>query len=444
MLKTKRAAVLLVLALLVSLGLPANAQSETGKLVIDASQDLGAISPYVYGAGYGPPTLVPVDMYDYAANSGITYFHFPAGQWANDNILRPTTLDLHLPQAKMWGMKVGMAVRLPGNGGTVEEAQNLMRYVMSKEYDVPFWNIGIEPDWIDAYYGDDAEDPSSWHVDQYNKDWRTIAEGLLEVNPDITLTGPDISQFPPTENSSYARYAGLRDWVRSFLEANGDLVDIVSIHRYPFPLTRTSITTIDQMRHNTAEWGDLVDNLRATAREATGRDIPVAITEANSHWSNSCCGEATPDSFYNGVWWADVLGRLIEKDVTIVSYFDFVSTATTGYFGLLSREGPRPTYYVYQLYQRFGTERVYSDSADPDVSVYAALREDGTLTLMVVNLGPDEASKTLDLNGYSPAGEAEVWRYSTDHMGEQIEPEDVSGGITVPGQSVTLYIIPAA
>lgn len=435
--------VLVSFALLSLIAFRLSAQDSAKSLTVDVNQDLGPISPYVYGAGYGPPTLVPVDMYPFAEQSGITYFHFPAGQWANDNILRSSTLDLHLPQAKMWGMKVSMTARLPGNGGTVEEAQDLMRYVMDKGYDVPFWNIGIEPDWIDAYYGADPEDPSGWNVQQYNHDWRVIAEALLAVNPDITLSGPDISQFPPTEQTSL-RYAGLRDWVRSFLEANGDLVDIVSVHRYPFPLTRTSSTTIYEMRHNTAEWEDLVDSLRAVAREATGRDMPVAVTEANSHWSNSCCGEATPDSFYNGVWWADVLGRLIKKDVTIVSYFDFVSTGSTGDFGLIARYEPRPTYYVYQLYQRFGTELVYSDSADPDVSVYAALRDDGTLTLIVVNLGPDEASKTLEISGFSPAGAAEVWRYAVDHMGERIAPEDISDGITVPGQSVTLYIVPAA
>ena len=27
-----------------------------------------------------------------------------------------------------------------------------------------------------------------------------------------------------------------KDWMTEFLRANGDLVDIVSIHRYPFPL----------------------------------------------------------------------------------------------------------------------------------------------------------------------------------------------------------------
>ena len=114
--------------------------------------------------------------------------------------------------------------------------------------------------------------------------------------------------------------------------------------------------------------------------------------------------------------------------------------------GLLQRYEARPTYYVYLLYKQFGTELVQANSDDDDVTIYAAKRDDGALTLMVVNLGPDEVSKTLQIDGFTPAAEAEVWRFDADHNSEQIDPQAISSGgtITVPGQSITLYILESA
>jgi hypothetical protein len=221
-------------------------------------------------------------------------------------------------------------------------------------------------------------------------------------------------------------------------------VDIVSVHRYPFPRTVNSTTTIEELRANARETDTLIALLREDIQAAVGHDMPIAITEINSHYSNSTGGQATPDSFYNAIWWADVLGRLIRSKVDIVSYFMLGASTASG-FSLLQRYEALPTYYVYQLYKQFGTELVQAASADDDVTIYAAKR-DGALTLMVVNLGPDETSKTLQLDGFTPDGDAEVWRFDAEHNSVQIEPQTISSGatITVPGQSITLYIMEGA
>ena len=221
-------------------------------------------------------------------------------------------------------------------------------------------------------------------------------------------------------------------------------MDIDSIHRYPFPLSMTGGTTIEQLRGNPPQWDVVVENLREVIREVMGEDMPIAVTEVNSHWSNGCCGEATPDSFYNALWWADVLGRLITQKVDIIAYFSFQSTGANGAFGLLDRYEVRPTYYTYQLYQRFGTELVQATSTISDVSVYAALREDGNLTLIVVNLGPAEQTIPLQLDGATGRGSAEIWLFDADHLAENVGEEVIESGIeiTLPPQSITLYVIP--
>lgn len=415
------------------------AQSEPADLLVDATQDLGVINSFVYGANYGPPYAVHPDLFPQAASSGIRYLRMPAGRWGDDNFFRKDLVDFYHLQADMWGMEMAISVQLPGSGGTPEKAAELVRYTMEKGYDVRYWSIGNEPDLIAAYKTiQRLTNFADVRIDDYNRDWRLVAEAMLAVNPDIVFVGPDVSQFPYTsEGDPYTNVR--REWVREFLKANGDLVDIVSVHRYPFPLTNTSSTTIEELQANPPQWEVLVENLRSVVQEATGKELPIAITEVNSHWSNTGGGEASPDSFYNAIWWADVLGRLIQHRLSIVTYFAFQSTGASGQFGLLDRYEVRPTYYVYQLYQRFGTQLVSSSSNDPDVSITAAIAPDNALTLMVVNRAAVEKSLSLSLTGFQPDELVEVWRFDSEHFAEPVDSINAGHELILPGQSITLY-----
>jgi len=311
-----------------------------------------------------------------------------------------------------------------------------VRYAnVEKGYGVRYWAIGNEPDLFDDY-----------DTGQFNREWRAIAEAMLAVDPDIVLLGPELSQYPPGFAQTPKDSAG-RDWMTEFLRANGDRVDIVTIHRYPFPRQMNRATTIEELLTNPPEWESIIPNLRALIREVTGRDLPVAVTEVNSHWSPAFGHEASPDSFHNALWLADVLGRLIRQQVEIVAHFALQSPNSYGGWGLLGQiDTIRPSYYVYQLYQRFGAELVEATFPDDTLTLYAALRADGALTLMVINLGEDARTEALHINGFTPGGPAEIWRLDADHAAEQVESQAIADGrqITFPGYSVTLLVIPPA
>ena len=168
----------------------------------------------------------------------------------------------------------------------------------------------------------------------------------------------------------------------------------------------------------------------------------MAVTEFNSHWSQAVSGEATPDSFFSAIWLGDVIGRLIRQKVDIANQFLLVSGNESG-FGILEKYGPRPAYYTYQMYKMFGDQLVDATSAIPDVSLYAARRDDGALTIMAINLGDEPATTPLQLSGFNPAGDAEVWRFDADHKAEQIENQPLTDGseVTLPPQSMTLYVL---
>ncbi|MCB9450608.1 MAG: hypothetical protein H6672_04170 [Anaerolineaceae bacterium] len=422
---------ILILGIALFLSLPAAAQDETKTLRVDAEQTLGTISPYVYGANYGPWALVSLDMADEALHSGLTLLRFPAGNWGDQNNIRPEQLDLFMLQVHAWNAEPYITARL--EGGTPEQAAELVRYAnVEKGYGVRYWSIGNEPTLYDDYT-----------IERFNQEWRVFAEAMRAVDPEIIFIGPEVHQYAPNATAP-AYLQDMRDWVREFLKVNGDMVDIVSIHRYPFPLTKTSSTSIDELRLNAPEADTMIELLRQDIRDTVGYDMPVAVTEINSHWSNSVGNVATPDSFYNAIWWADVLGRFIREQVDIVNYFALAATGSG--FGLVDRYTVRPTYYVYQLYQQFGTELVFSEAADNDVTVYAALRDDGALTLIVVNLLDTEQRRQIQLDGFTSEDVAAVWRFDADHLAEQIDDLKLTNGdtLTLPAQSVTLYIVPPA
>jgi hypothetical protein len=225
-----------------------------------------------------------------------------------------------------------------------------------------------------------------------------------------------------------------------FLKANGGLVDIVTVHRYPFYSATGEAATVEFLRNNTLEWNAMVEYLRGLIKTITGRDIPIAFTEVNSSPTAAFNGVASPDSFYNGIWYADVLGRLIEENVFMVN--QFLLANRTGGLGLIYNNDIRPTYYVFQMYSHFGSERVSASSGAADVTVYAAKRADGALTIMIINLADTEQRVPLQVQG-KKASQAQVWLFDATHKAEDLGEKNLpaDGVLVLPAQSVSLYAI---
>jgi hypothetical protein len=424
------AILLLVMAAFVCSPAPLGAQDADAPplLVVEAGEEIRTIPPTVYGANYGLLNAIPVDLTEQAKNSGIRYWRFPGGRVGDLSDLQPSQIDLFMIFVRAFNIEPSISVRL--ENGTPEAAAELVRYVnIEKKYGVRLWSIGNEPNLFDDYT-----------PEQQVQDWRAIAEAMRAVDPDILLMGPDTSQFTGFDGHEDLAH----EFLRVFLQENGHLVDIVSVHRYPFPANGTTPATIEDLRADAPKWTLIVENLREWVQTYTGRDdLPLAIAEANSHWSSQIGGEGTTDSYYNAIWWADVLGRIISGGVDYVGYFNMQSSGRLGGFGLLATYEVRPTYYVYQLYQQFGETLVASQAPDDDVTVYAALRQDGALTVIVINMTAEAQTRALQINDFTPtAAEAQILTASRN-----VEATDAPALDSAPftlelaPQSVTLLIL---
>ena len=408
-------------------------------LFVDPSQSLGPISPLVYGSNYGPWLTVPFYMLPQAYDAGIKILRFPAGAWGDHNNVTPLQINQFMDFANQLGATAIFHVRLLD--GTPEQAAEMVRYTnVEKKYNVRYWSIGNEPTLFDAELKNRGE---SYDIERFNKEWRTFAVAMKKVDSTIQLVGAEINQFSFDPSPEVTTNFGSRDeeWFIEFLKANGDLVDIVSFHRYPFPQSRTSgPPSIDELRQNAQEWDKIIIHARELIHQYTGRDLPIAVTEFNSAYDKSVGGEATPDSHYNAIWLADVLGRMIKNDVYMANEWALTAKGGFGGLGLIGPFDVYPAYYTYQLYKKFGTELVYSSSDDPNLTIYAARNEDDALTIMVINLSSEEKTKSIQI-GDQASVSAEAWLFDQAHQAENIGTIGLSDSITVPPQSISLYIV---
>lgn len=407
-----------------------------GALVVDTTLPLGPISPYIYGSGYGPWVAVPVDLLDEALASGVKMLRYPGGEWGDRNTMQKPAVERFIKFAREMGAEPTLNMNMLT--GTPAEAAEWVRYLnIEKGYGLRYWGIGNEPDLY----------PDGYTPEQLVTDWRAIAEAMKAVDPTIVLMGPEVSQYatggPPGPNDSLL-------FLDAFLAANGDIVDLVTIHRYPFGSETGEDVSVEELLASTAEWDTFIPDLRARIKRLTGRDLPVGVTEINSHWTHEIYGETTPDSYYNAVWLADVIGRLARQRVDIMTHFILASGDEQGGYGIIGNNAVRPSYYTFQLYDRFGEQLRYAASGVELVSLFAAERADGALTLMAINRDTQAAELPLTLTGH-PGGTAEVFRIDPERVAagtanQPLGTAELASGSTVslPPTSVTLFVLPPA
>jgi hypothetical protein len=406
---------------------------EPNSLYVDPKVDLGPISPYLYGSNYGPMHTVSMEVMPLVESVGFTALRFPGGAWTDNVDIQSFQIDQFIDFCKQVGALPTISVRLLG--GKPETAAELVRYTnIEKKYGVVYWSIGNEP----SIYTSQRYADYDYTTVNLNQDWRPIALAMKAVDPTIKLMGPEIHQWNDKYETTPKDSNG-RDWMTEFLKANGDLVDVVTVHRYPLYSPNRAIS-IDDLRVNTRRWTREVEYLRSLIREILGRDLPIAITELNSDPSSIVLQKASPDSFYNAIWYADVLGQMMNNDVFMVNQW-VLSQRSTG-LGLFNGSDIRPTFYVFPLYKNYGSERVYADTEATDVDVFAAKREDGALTLMVINLSINKRRVLLQVKGVDLT-EADVWLLDATHNAENLGPQafPADGFVTLPAQSATLYVI---
>lgn len=412
--------------------------AEPGRLIVEPGRSVGTVSPYFLGSNYGPWIAVPVDMLPAAFDSKVQAIRFPGGAWGDRNNLKNYHIDPFMAFTEQVGAIATVNVRL--RQGLPEQAAELVRYInIEKEYGVEYWGIGNEP----TLYAAELRQlglADDYDTEQFNQEWRAIALAMKEVDPTIKLLGPELHGTYTANFDTNPKDSSGRGWMTEFLKANGDLVDVVTFHRYPYPQGDAPVT-FDDLRQNSKEWDHTIPYIRELIKEETGRDLPIAVTEINTHYIPAVGGKTTPDSHFAGLWLAEVLGRMMYQDVFMVNHWLLTSSGGQGGWGLIGRGELRPSYYVYQLYGKFGTDLIYTDSGLDDVSIFAAVREDGRLTILINNMNDTDQTAVLNIAGEQPQT-AEQWQLTSETVPDTATNITFTdGSLVLPAQSLTLLVI---
>ncbi len=266
---------------------PALPDPTPGTLTVYPGIDLGPISPYLFGTNYGPMQAIVADRVPDVAQAGFTVLRFPGGAVGDQLDVIGLQIDMFIDLCKQVGAIPTISVRL--RGGTPEIAAEMVRYTnIEKKYGVVYWSIGNEP----SLYEDQYNEP--YDTIMFNQQWRAIALAMEAVDPAIQLIGPEIHQWNDSLATTVKDNAG-RDWMTEFLKANGDMVDIVTVHRYPMYSPTNGPVTVQQLREDTRRWPAQIAYLRSLVNEITGRDLPLAWTEVNSDPSAVMFQDVSPE-----------------------------------------------------------------------------------------------------------------------------------------------------
>jgi hypothetical protein len=410
----------------------------SGVFFVDASQDLGEISRYVLGVNHGVPFELSANNLEPAQNGGFTFLRWPGGIWGDNNDVTAFNIDTYIERARMMGAEPSIGVRLPHN--TPEKAAEEVRYVnLEKKYGVTYWAIGNEPS---LYPIDQEVSKLGFDAVTVAEEWRRFALAMKAVDPTIKLIGPDTHGF--TGNPALdPKYDQGRLFLNEFLKINGDLIDIVVVHWYPFPACKScGSPTVDELLADTPKWDDIIPNLRRVVQETTGREIPVGITEYNSNYSNYAGGTTSPDSFFGALWLSDVMGRMIRHQPEILAYWILKTGGNSGH-GLLESNGIRPGYYVFQMYKRFGNRLLAAESPDPMVSLFAAKTDAGKLSLIFVNRSEVPVRNVLQIERGDTLRIDQSYLFDRDHLTEEVAPPAWKNGdpIELGPYSMTLFLL---
>lgn len=351
---------------------------------IDPSRFSGpSISPMLWGTNYEAAEYWPDSVMDHARRLNLTVIRM-GGTEEDRHRKSKSQVDRFVATARATGAEPLLQVRLYQS--TPQEAAEMVRYLnVERKYGVRFWAIGNEPD----IYSNTGFVPFT--IDQYNKQWRAFYTAMKQVDPSILIMGPDTSAGTDPDYK----------WTTPFLQANGDVVDIVSMHYYPFYREQRP----DVLLSGPELFGAWVRDTKALIQRTTGRNIPFAVPEFNttSDWLRQ--DEASAASIYAGVYLADLLGTAAQSQVYMLNFFTFYERSSLSMIRPANGQ-LRPTYYAMEAYKDFGGSLLTTASNVNGVKAYASRSDDGRVNVVLTNRNPD--AREFDLVFRVPAGSGQV------------------------------------
>jgi uncharacterized protein (TIGR03437 family) len=248
--------------------------------------------------------------------------------------------------------------------------------------------------------------------------------------------------------------------MKQFEKQNGyRLLDIVDVHGYVAPgglsgsVGDAAMETL-RMTSTRALWDPNYLVPGGGYEDASGAEVAVSLVPRMRQWvadnypsTKTAITEynwGAPDTITGAIAQADILGIFGREQLDYATVWTTLSPTTPATFAF-------KTYLNYDGNGgHFGDTSVAATSSNPDqLSIFAALRYDSALTVVVLNKTSNDLTDAITLGNFVPAATGQVWQYSGANLAAIVRQPDLdvgSGGLssTFPAQSITLLVIPQA
>ncbi|HEY4246802.1 MAG TPA: immunoglobulin domain-containing protein, partial [Lacunisphaera sp.] len=337
------------------------------------------------------------------------------------------------------------ALRAAGPLST-DDGMNFLRISRSSPVGAKYFEIGNE------CYG-------TWETDQQTAahDPTTYANRVQQYIAKMKAVDPSIKigvvVVTSSENASFNNWTPV---MLARLKTLNAIPDFIIYHLYPqAPGAESDATLLQVADAGSKSWSTIAADLRQQLTTNLGSSaaagVEIVVTENNSVYSSP--GKQST-SLVNGLYLADSLGNLMKTEINGYMYWALRNGPPTinngaaldgnmsaslygwrqfGDYGMISTPStltgettyynPYPTYYMMKLLSHFargGDTVVQATSSNPLLSIFAAKRADGSLSLLVINKdASNPQNATIALSGYTPGSSATVYSYG--------KPEDSAG-----------------
>jgi hypothetical protein len=418
----------LVLLLLLAMVASVQAEGHQYRIVVDANEELGTVSPLLYGQNYGPWMETSPEYIDAYQQAHINLLRFPAGEWGDENYITRAQLDELAFLAQELNAEVSVQTRLFPDG-TPEAAARLVHYAnIENQYGFQYWEIGNEPDLYNERDEVLPEDPF-FDAEWYSFRYREFHTAMKAVDPSILIAGPVVT-------------IGWEEWMPTFIYLNGDIIDIISWHWYGHgdELDADEVLALaNDIEHQIETirfwWYDPETN-------PTGYQRPIPPLYISEY------GVSAASTIYEhlgtqiaALWAAEVVGRMANSGVEMAAHFALQGTHWHGLInGIYST---RPIYGVYQLYTHWGQTQISTQSSDEiSLPAFASKSDDQSIVVMIINQDPEQEREVeILLRGVRLSGSVKGWRLNQE--GEIITlPEEAAGSsytANLPPYTITLF-----
>jgi alpha-L-arabinofuranosidase len=416
---------------------------------VNATQTVRTVDARMFGVN----TAVWDGVFDTADTIGMftsmnnQAFRFPGGSLADDYNWASNTTDTNTwtwstsfdqfaDVATNTHAQVFITVNY-GSGSPTEAASWVQYSNITRQYGFKYWEVGNE------CYGSWETDTNALPNDPYTYAVRfqsylsqmKAMDSTIKIGA-VAVTGEDsyanYTNHPVVNPRTGQTHNGWTPVMLATLKSLGVTPDFLIYHRYAQEPGEESDAGLLQ---SSITWSNDAADLRQQLSDYLGSpatNVELLCTENNSVYTNP--GKQTT-SLVNGLFLADSIGNALQTEFHSLLWWDTRNGQETdnnndpslygwrqyGDYGITDSADPAapadryPTFYVAKLLQYFargGDQIVQATSDYTLLSVYAAARTNGTVTLLVINKSfTNTLSANVSIAGFTPNTNAIVYSY---------------------------------